>query len=160
MDKLEHLYQANIALLSQLNVEYNQWQHEPILDFETDVIVAKRLGWTATHTKSLFLKLKGGGHALFLTEKDTRLDGKALKALLGKRPSICDDQQMSEITGCVAGAVCPFTLPQDVPIVVDSRLHQEDEILYTPARPDITFSIKGTDLKTVLNSLPNPIHEL
>lgn len=160
MDKLEHLYQANIELLLQLSVDYGQWQHEPILDFETDVLVAKRLGWTATHTKSLFLKLKGGGHALFLTEKDTRLDSKALKEILGKRPSICNDQEMSEITGCVAGAVCPFTLPADITIVVDSKLHQEDEILYTPARPDITFAIKGADLKTVLAKLPNTIHEL
>ncbi|MEK6214330.1 MAG: DNA-binding protein, partial [Vibrio fluvialis] len=74
MSTLEELYQANITLLHEAGVPFQQWQHEPILDFATDEKVAQELGWTGTHTKSLFLKLKGGGYALLFTEKDARLN--------------------------------------------------------------------------------------
>ncbi|MFA0519801.1 YbaK/EbsC family protein, partial [Vibrio sp. 10N.222.55.E8] len=101
-------------------------------------IVAKRLGWTGTHSKSLFLKLKGGGFALYLTDKDKRLDSKRLKQVLGKRPSVCSDEEMISQTHCVPGAVCPFVIPSDIPIVVDQQLYQCEEILYTPGEPTIT----------------------
>ncbi|UPQ87675.1 YbaK/EbsC family protein [Vibrio sinaloensis] len=160
MDKLERIYRFNIELLTRLNIEFREWQHEPILDFATDIMVAQRLGWTGTHSKSLFLRLKGAGYALLLTDKDSRLDSKAIKALTGKRPSIVDDQQMTEVTGCVAGAVCPFGLPSEIPIIVDTRLYQQQEILYTPGRPEATVGFAGQDLATVLKHLDNPILEM
>ncbi|PSJ23863.1 DNA-binding protein, partial [Streptosporangium nondiastaticum] len=36
MSTLEQLYQANITLLHEAGVPFQQWQHEPILDFATD----------------------------------------------------------------------------------------------------------------------------
>ncbi|MGX1924007.1 YbaK/EbsC family protein [Vibrio sp. NH-7] len=160
MNKLEEIYLFNKTLLGKLNVEYQEWHHEPILDFTTDERVAKELGWTGTHTKSLFLQLKGAGFALFLTDKDSRLDSKGIKALLGKRPSIVSNEAMSEVTGCVAGAVCPFGLPVEIPIVVDRRLYGLEQLLYTPGHPECTFGIAASDLHIVLSALNNPIFEL
>ncbi|NVD05622.1 YbaK/EbsC family protein [Vibrio sp. JPW-9-11-11] len=160
MNQLDRIYRFNIDLLNQLNISFTEWQHEPILDFTTDERVAKRLGWTGTHSKSLFLRLKGAGYALLLTDKDSRLDSKAIKVLTGTRPSIVDDQQMTEVTGCVAGAVCPFGLPSEIAIIVDTRLYQQQEILYTPGKPEVTLGIAGQDLIPVLNQLDNPILEM
>ena len=157
MERVNEIYRFNIDLLSRLKIEYRQWQHEPILNLATDLIVAKRLGWTGTLSKSLFLKLKGGGYALYLTEKDQRLDSKAIKALLGKRPSICSDEEMIQQLGCVPGAVCPFGLPSDIPIIVDRKLYLCQEILYTPADPEFTIGFHSDSLSTVLNELDNPI---
>ncbi|USD65633.1 YbaK/EbsC family protein [Vibrio sp. SCSIO 43136] len=156
---LETIYQFNLALFNKIDVPYQLWQHEPILDFETDVKVAKSLGWNGTHSKSLFLRIKGGGYALYLTDKDSRLDSKALKSLLGKRVSICDDQEMSQVTGCVAGAVCPFGLPQEICIVVDTKLIQarHNELLYTPGHPDKTIGFATEHLHKVLATLPNTV---
>ena len=160
MKTLEQLYQFNLDLLEQLNIEYCQWHHEPILDFETDVLIASKLGWTGTHSKSLFLKLKGGGYALYLTEKDRRLDSKLLKSRLGKKPSICQDEEMIEQLGCLPGAVCPFGMKKDIPIIVDSRLYEEKEWLYTPGLPEVTIGLSGKSLKTILNHLDNQVIEL
>ncbi|MBY6196986.1 YbaK/EbsC family protein [Vibrio hangzhouensis] len=160
MDRTETIYLANLTLLETLSVSFQQWQHEPILDFETDVRIAKELGWTGIHSKSLFLKKKGGGFALFLTDKDSRLDKTQIKQALGKRTSICSNEEMIEQIGCVPGAVCPIGLPSDITIVVDNRLFGANEILYTPGKPDWTFGVRGSDLKQLLEHLPNNVIEI
>ncbi|GAL32528.1 putative DNA-binding protein [Vibrio maritimus] len=160
MDRTESIYLANLRLLETLSVSFSKWQHEPILDFETDVRIAKELGWTGLHSKSLFLKKKGGGFALFLTDKDSRLDKAQLKHALGKRTSICSNEEMIEQIGCVPGAVCPIGLPDDITIVVDSRLFDAKEILYTPGKPEWTFGIDGSALKRVLENVSNQVIEI
>ncbi|KJY83547.1 DNA-binding protein [Vibrio galatheae] len=160
MNKLEEIYQFNKRLLEQLNIDYQEWQHEPILDFETDERIAKELGWSGTHSKSLFLKLKGAGYALLLTDKDSRLDSKGVKARTGKRPSIVSNEEMTEKIGCVPGAVCPFGLPTEIDIIIDTQLYQHSEILYTPGKPDVTFAIPAAQLPAVLNQLDNQVLEM
>lgn len=160
MEQLEQIYQYNLDLLQQLEVSFEEWRHEPILDFATDVRVAEQLGWTGTHSKSLFLKLKGGRHALYLTHKDARLDSKAMKQVLGKRPSICSDEEMIALLGCVPGAVCPFGIPEHIEIVVDSTLYQHSEILYTPGHPELTIGIAGSSLPKLLQAIPNSVIEM
>lgn len=160
MERLEQIYQYNVDLLQQLEVNFEEWRHEPILDFATDVRVAEQLGWTGTHSKSLFLKLKGGGHVLYLTHKDARLDSKAIKQVLGKRPSICSDEEMIALLGCVPGAVCPFGIPEHIEIVVDSALYQHAEILYTPGHPELTIGIAGSSLTKLLQAIPNSVIEM
>lgn len=160
MDVIQQIYQRNIDLLNELNIPFNEWQHRPILDFATDEAVAKELGWTGTLSKSLFLKIKGGGYALYLTDKDSRLNAKGIKGLLGKRVSICDNEEMTAKTGCLAGAVCPFTLPTSVPIILDTALLTYDELLYTPGDPAVTIGINIVYLEILLESLENPIYKL
>lgn len=160
MNRVDEIYHFNKQLLAQLAVDYQEWQHEPILDFATDERVAERLGWTGTHTKSLFLKLKGAGYALLLTDKDTRLDSKGVKALTGKRPSIVSNEEMSHTIGCIPGAVCPFGLPGEIPIIVDRQLFTKNQLLYTPGKPEYTFALPAKRLKEILAALDNPILEL
>lgn len=158
MERLEQIYQFNLALFANNNIEYKQWQHEPIHDFATDERVAKELGFTGTMSKSLFLKIKGGGFALLFTEKDKRLDKNAVKAALGKRVSICTPEEMTNEIGCLPGAVCPLGLPEHVHMLIDQDMFEKEEILYTPAYPEKTFCFAGDDLQTLLNDLPNTIH--
>lgn len=160
MDKLDSIYQFNLELLDRAGIEFQLWRHEPILDFTTDERVAKELGWTGTHTKSLFIKLKGDGYALYLTDKDTRLDGKLIKRILGKKPAICSNEEMIGKIGCVPSAVCPFGIPYEIPLVVDQRLHQSSQLLYTPGYPDATVGIPGAALKEILRKLPNQLFEV
>ncbi|MDG3087131.1 YbaK/EbsC family protein [Vibrio hannami] len=158
MKLLEQIYQNNLTLFDQTGINYQSWSHEPILDFATDERVALELGWTGTHSKSLFLKLKSGGFALYLTEKNKRLDRKPVQSVLGKRVSICSNEEMTKAIGCVPGAVCPFGLPEEIPIVVDKELLEKEEILYTPGLPEVTFGFSGKDLKPLLEHNPNTIH--
>ena len=160
MESLEKIHQLNRERFNALSIPFREWQHEAILDFETDIKVAAQLGWTGTHTKSLFLKLKGQGYAVYLTDKDSRLDSKQIKAMTGKRPSICSDDEMVEQLGCVPGAVCPIGLPEHVTIIVDTALYQHDELLYTPGLPEFTFGFAGSELKRMLLAGSNTLLEI
>ena len=159
-ERLKTIYKDNIALLKKAGVPWQSWEHEPILDYEADSRVAKELNWTAEPTKSLFLRLKDGRYCIFLTHRDTRLDSKAVRALIGSRPSICSNEQMQERTGCVPGAVCPFGLDDDVVLVIDRTLTDHPDILWTPGLPEITFAIAGADLVPVAEHLQSPVHWL
>ncbi|MDD1791846.1 YbaK/EbsC family protein [Enterovibrio sp. ZSDZ42] len=159
-ETLNDILQRNISLFEGCGVAYQQWQHEPILDFTTDEEVGKRLGWTATPTKSLFLKFKSGEHALLLTHKEARLDSKKIKAAVGKRSSIASDDEMIREIGCVPGAVCPFGIPTSIPLLIDEALFGFESLMYTPGPPNYTFAFSAKDLPVLLSALANPIHIL
>lgn len=55
MESLENIYRINKERLHSLSIPFREWRHEAILDFDTDLKVAKELGWQGTHSKSLFL---------------------------------------------------------------------------------------------------------
>ncbi|MCW8330563.1 YbaK/EbsC family protein [Photobacterium sp. SDRW27] len=156
-DQLEAIYLKNLALFSQTGVEYQKWQHEPILDFETDARIAEELGWSAAPTKSLFMKIKGGGHCLLLTHRDSRLDSKLVKQVLGKRVSVCSHEEMITAIGCAPGAVCPFGLPENITLLVDPILYEHAELMFTPGKPEFTFAFATNQLDSLLAALPNKV---
>ncbi|WEM42723.1 YbaK/EbsC family protein [Photobacterium sp. DA100] len=159
-EKIERIYQSNLDLFSQTNVSYQHWQHEPILDFEADERIGKALGWTAAPTKSLFMKVKGGGHCLLLTHRDRRLNSKLVKQILGKRVSVCTHEEMIAAIGCTPGAVCPFGLPAEITLLIDPIVYSYQELMFTPGKPDMTFAFASADLERLLAALPNRVLSL
>ncbi|MDX1304125.1 YbaK/EbsC family protein [Photobacterium sp.] len=156
-EQLEAIYRKNLALFSKAGVGYRQWQHAPILDFATDERIAKELGWTAAPTKSLFMKIKGGGYCLLLTHRDRRLNSKLVKQVLGKRVSVCSNEEMAVEIGCVPGAVCPFGLPEHITLLVDPVVYEHKELMFTPGKPDYTFAFDSAELNKLLMHLTNPV---
>ncbi|MGY0217461.1 YbaK/EbsC family protein [Endozoicomonadaceae bacterium StTr2] len=158
--RLEQIYQNNIRLLEKAGVQWEQWTHEPILDFETDMRIAAEMGWTATPTKSLFLRLKDGRYCIYLTEKDNRLATQAIRQLLGSRPSVCNSKVMEDVLGCIPGAVCPFGHDPSIELVVDRNLLTHDSLHWTPGLPEYTFAIAGHTLELLLREQETPVHWL
>ncbi len=154
---LEQIYQDNRALFSKADVSYQEYRHRAILDFETDLKIKGEMGWQGEPTKSLFLNLKSQGFAVYLTHMDTRLDAKALKEVLGKRPSIASNDDLVQNTGCTPGALCPFGLNSQIPLLVDKRLFAYQALTYTPGLPEVTFEFAGKDLAKLLAELDNQI---
>lgn len=54
MESLENIYRINKERLYSLSIPFREWQHEAILDFDTDLKVAKELGWQAHIAKTCF----------------------------------------------------------------------------------------------------------
>ncbi|GHA25920.1 cys-tRNA(pro)/cys-tRNA(cys) deacylase [Devosia pacifica] len=66
---------------------------------------------------------------LLVTRGDARLDNKKAKAAFGGRPRMLGGDDVEALTGHRVGGVCPFGLPQPIPIYVDSSLSTYDEVI-------------------------------
>ena len=79
------LYDRNLALLDDHAIPYREVSHEAVLDYPTAHAVRQRFGLRGVESKSLFLRLRGGGYAMLVTLEGARADWAQLKALLGAR---------------------------------------------------------------------------
>ena len=52
------MYEDVLALLHKTNVSYEKFEHEPVLDYETDRIVRESLAYKVLQVKAYF-KIKG-----------------------------------------------------------------------------------------------------
>ncbi|HEK9102853.1 YbaK/EbsC family protein [Bacillus pfraonensis] len=153
------MYEEVISLLHKTNASYEKFEHEPVLDYETDRVVRERLGLQGAPSKSLFLKSKSGFYYVFFTLEGTRLERNEMKELTGERLSICSPDELREQTGCIPGCVAPFGYSQEVTIIVDSSVYNYDKILITPGVPEFTIELSTEELKKILSTCQNNVLE-
>ena len=69
------------------------------------------------------LAVKAGDHVFLLVTSGTaRLDNAKSKAEFGARPRMLGPEDTRAVTGHPVGGVCPFDLPQGLPVYFDSSL--------------------------------------
>ncbi|KEK25219.1 YbaK/EbsC family protein [Bacillus gaemokensis] len=153
------MYEEIISLLHKTNASYEKFEHEPVLDYETDRIVRERLGLQGAPSKSLFLKSKSGSYYVFFTLEGTRLDRNEMKEITGQRLSLCSPDELREQTGCIPGCVAPFGYSQDVTIIVDSSVYAYGKILISPGVPEFTIELSTEELKKILSTCQNKVLE-
>ncbi|MCY1279359.1 Aminoacyl-tRNA editing domain protein [compost metagenome] len=152
------LHARNLALLDRHAIPYRQVEHEAVLDYPTAHAVRERFGLRGVESKSLFLRLKDGRHAMLATLEDARADWAQLKRLLGARPSIASDAELVELTGCVPQCACPFGHAPEIELIVDEALFAHDYLLYSPGPPTFTLEVATADLRRLIAGLPNRVH--
>ncbi|MEH6848850.1 MULTISPECIES: YbaK/EbsC family protein [Bacillus] len=153
------MYEEVISLLHKTNVLYEKFEHEPILDYETDQLIRNRLGLDGEPSKSLFMKTKFGAYYVFFTLEGSRIDMKQMKDIIGTRVSLCSPDELREQTGCIPGCVAPFGYTQDVTIIVDSSVYQHEKILISPGVPEFTISLSTEELRKILSTCGNTVLE-
>ncbi|KAA0763967.1 YbaK/EbsC family protein [Bacillus sp. SH5-2] len=153
------MYEDVLALLHKTNVSYEKFEHEPVLDYETDRIVRERLGLRGTPSKSLFLKSKSGDYYVFFTLEGSRLNRGEMKEITEESLSLCSPDELREETGCTPGCVAPFGYSQHVTIIVDRAIYAYDKILITPGVPEFTIELSTEELKKILLTCPNTVLE-
>ena len=140
------MYEDVLALLHKTNVSYEKFEHEPVLDYETDRIVRERLGLQGTQVKAYF-KIKVWRLLRIFTLEGTRLNRGEMKELSGERLSLCSPDELRDKTGCTPGCVAPFGYSHDVTIIVDNAIYTYDKILITPGVPEFTIELSTEELK-------------
>jgi len=78
--------------------------------------------------KTLCIRV-GGEVLLLVTRGDARLDNAKAKAAFGGRPRMLGAEEVEELTSHKVGGVCPFGLPQQLPIYCDASLRIYDEVI-------------------------------
>lgn len=78
--------------------------------------------------KTLCIRVNGE-NLLLVTRGDARLDNKKAKAAFGGRPRMLGAEDVEVLTSHKVGGVCPFGLPQPLPIFADVSLKVYDEVI-------------------------------
>lgn len=78
--------------------------------------------------KTLAFRLKEGQTVLLVARGDARIDNRKFKEAFGKGRMLPPDE-VAAVTGHPVGGVCPFGLAQPLPVYLDCRLQDFDEVL-------------------------------
>ena len=89
--------------------------------------------------KTLCIRVNGEV-LLLVTRGDARLDNAKSKAAFGGRPRMLGAEDVEQLTSHRVGGVCPFGLPQPLPIYLDASLRVYDEVI--PAGGDTHASVR------------------
>jgi prolyl-tRNA editing enzyme YbaK/EbsC (Cys-tRNA(Pro) deacylase) len=78
--------------------------------------------------KTISLHGKDGGCVLVVTAGDRKIDNKKFKARFGFKPKMLSPEEAISFTGHAVGGVCPFALPEGVPVYLDISLKRFDRV--------------------------------
>ena len=144
------------ALLDRLGVAHSTLEHEAVFRVgEGDEIKAALPGG---HTKNLFLKDSRDQLWLISALGETRIDLKALPAVIGSgRLSFGNEALMLDALGVTPGSVTLFALINDrdhrVRVVLDKPLLDHALVNFHPLTNTATTAISSSDMLAFLRSL-------
>jgi len=100
--------------------------------------------------KAIVSSVRGGGggkrFVLAVIPGSQRLNMRALCAAVGaQKGSFASTEKASELTGCVMGAVPPFSFHDDLILVVDNRCRVNEEVVFNAGRLDRSIFMKFDD---------------
>lgn len=78
--------------------------------------------------KTISLHGSDGGCVLVVTAGDHKIDNKKFKARFGFKPKMLSPDEAIAFTGHAVGGVCPFDLPDGVPVYLDVSLRRFDTV--------------------------------
>jgi len=126
-------HQQLLALLTHENARFRLVDHEPVGKCEAvSEIRGTALGQGA---KALVCKVKGNGvkrHVLAILAADQQADLARLAGHFGGlKASLASPAEVDALTGCVFGAIPPFSFHPDLTLVADPLLFERfDEIAF------------------------------
>ena len=104
-----------------------------VMEFEvssaTVELAAAALGTEGARiAKSISLHGKDSGCLLIVCAGDCKIDNAKFKAHFGFKPRMLSPDEALAMTGHAVGGVCPFALPENVPVYLDISLKRFDTV--------------------------------
>ncbi|MBN2050479.1 MAG: YbaK/EbsC family protein [Spirochaetales bacterium] len=123
------------AVLQQYNLSVLQFEEGSTPTAET---AAEKIGVAVGQiAKSMLFRTKDGYRCLVVCAGDLKVNSSKLKQLTGRKMSMASAEETEEATGYKPGGVCPFGLPEDMPVFIDISLKSYDTV-YPAAGTDST----------------------
>ena len=130
---------------------------EKVMEFETSSATVE-LAAQALNTKperiakTLSFK-KDDGCFLVLAAGDARIDNPKFKAEFETKAKMLSPDEVIEMLGHQIGGVCPFAIPQDVPVYLDVSLQRFETIFPACGSSNSAIELTCEDLYKYSNSL-------
>ena len=121
-------------------------REQDILEFETSSstveLAAQAAGVIPARIAKTLSFVNGEGCLLVVAAGNARIDNPKFKAAFGMKAKMLPPDRALELTGHAVGGVCPFALPENVPVYLDGSL-KDKEVIY-PACGSSNSSIRLT----------------
>ena len=142
-----------LALLDSRNAKYRVIKHEP--EGRSEEISRIRGNDPAQAMKALVLSVKGRGKGkraiMAVIPGNQRLDMKALLSHVGaQKGRFAQSKEAADLTGCVMGAIPPFSFRKDLTLVVDESFRAWEEVAFNAGRLDRSLMLYFADYEKIV----------
>ena len=135
--------------LDENNISYQTYNHPETLTSKQAAEYRKvplKIG-----AKAILLKEKKG-FVVAVLPADRKLDSKKVKTLLqSKKLRFSTEEELEELTGCTKGCLPPFGRFFDLPIIVDKKLFDEEEMAFNAGSLTDSIKMKTADYDKLIN---------
>ncbi|MBK0092104.1 YbaK/prolyl-tRNA synthetase associated domain-containing protein [Erwinia sp. S59] len=143
-----------IALLDQHKARYRVMEHSAT--GKCEAVAEIRGTEVGQGAKALVCHVKGNGikqHVLAVLPADQQADlSKVAEAVGGRRASLASPAEVDALTGCVFGAIPPFSFHPDLQLVVDPLLFKRyDEIAFNAGLLEKSVVLNVADYSAIHN---------
>ena len=105
--------------------------------------------------RTILFRLSEGEYAMVLVGGPSQILWRALRAYFGRsRLTMADQDEVLAVTGYPIGAVAPFGVPGDVPVLVDRSVLAYDEISMGSGVRGTAIILRSADLLAALGDVP------
>lgn len=141
-----------VALLDELRTEYRIVEH--IQEGRSEEISKIRGNDPAQAMKAIVASVRGGGggkrYVLAVLPGIRKLDMKALcRAMGAQKGRFSPEDEATKMTGCVMGAVPPFSFRDDLPVIVDPACKKNHEVVFNAGRLDRSIFMKFSEYERI-----------
>lgn len=145
-----------IALLDSRGVAYRLVEHEA--EGRSALVSAIRGNDPSQAMKALVVVVRGGGRGrrtvLAVVPGNRQLDMKGLLAALGaQKGRFAPPEEAEAITGCVMGAVPPFSFSSDLPVIADPAIRDNAEVVFNAGLLGCSLFMAMADYVAVVDPL-------
>ena len=133
------IHQRLCALLDQQGAAYRVIEHEP--EGRTKVIAKIRGNRIEQSIKSIVVQVrlnrKENVYCLANVPGDCRIDFDGIKAHFGADSvAFASREKAQELTGCVIGAIPPFSFNDQLKVMADPLIQENEEVVFNAGRLD------------------------
>ncbi|MFA7370890.1 MAG: YbaK/EbsC family protein [Sphaerochaetaceae bacterium] len=92
---------------------------------------------------------KNDGAILVVAAGDAKIDNRAFKDTFKMKAKMLDPERTYELTGHKVGGVCPFAIPEEVEIYLDTSLKRFDTVFPACGSANSAIELKVEELYTI-----------
>ncbi|HHV51563.1 MAG TPA: YbaK/EbsC family protein [Candidatus Avimonas sp.] len=130
----------------------NNWgRGKAVLEFDsssaTVELAARVLGVEPGRIAKTLCFKKGDGCILIVAAGDVKIDNPKFKAEFGFRASMLPPEDVLRLTGHAVGGVCPFAVPEGVPVFADVSLKKYETVFPACGSSNSAIELKLSELE-------------
>ena len=141
-----------ISLLNRYQARYRLLKHQS--EGRSQEVSKIRGTDPSQAMKAIVLAVRGGGNdrrdIMAVLPGNRRLDMKALLTHVGaQKGRFATLGEVNNLTGCVSGAIPPFTFRKELILIVDEHFRNLDEVAFNAGRLDRSIIMKFEDYVSI-----------